>query len=80
LFNLSAPTILIGDGRSDFCASAQATLVLAKKSLAVYCRQSAIEHIPIEGFADATRALRAFCKAQDHGVAAKAAGTGALHA
>src|SRR5262249_24599977 len=53
------PVILIGDGRSDFCPSEQASLVLAKKSLAMYCRKSAIDHIAIQGFADATRALQA---------------------
>ncbi len=78
LFN-SGPTVLVGDGRSDFCAAPQATLVLAKKSLAMYCRDAGIEHIAIEGFADATRALRAFCKAEDRAAATAQEG-GALHA
>lgn len=72
--------ILIGDGRSDFCPAAQATLVLAKKSLAAYCRTSAIDHIEIEGFVDATRALRAFCKARGRKVTSAADETGAVHA
>jgi 2-hydroxy-3-keto-5-methylthiopentenyl-1-phosphate phosphatase len=55
----AAPIILVGDGRSDFCPAAQATLVLAKKSLATHCRNAGIEHIKIENFSDATRALRA---------------------
>ncbi|HWP26183.1 MAG TPA: HAD-IB family phosphatase [Xanthobacteraceae bacterium] len=79
LFNLR-PTVMVGDGRSDFCAAPQAALVLAKKSLAMYCRDAAIEHVAIEGFADATRALRAFCKAQDRTAAATARENGALHA
>ena len=61
--NLSAGTskqqILIGDGRSDFCPASLASLTLAKKALAIHCRQTGIAHIEIEGFADATRALRA---------------------
>jgi len=74
------PTILIGDGRSDFCPAAQATLVLAKNSLAMYCQKSAIDHIAIEGFADGTRALRAFWKARSRAAAAQADETGAFHA
>lgn len=57
------PMILIGDGRSDFCPAAHATLVLAKKSLAIFCKESRIDHITIDGFADALLALRAFGKA-----------------
>jgi 2,3-diketo-5-methylthio-1-phosphopentane phosphatase len=60
----AAPMILIGDGRSDFCPATQASLVLAKKSLATYCQEAAIDHIKIEGFADATRALHVFCRAR----------------
>ena len=71
-------TMLIGDGRSDFCPAAQATLVLAKKSLAMYCQKSAIDHIRIEGFADGTRALRAFCKPKSR--AAETPADGAVHA
>lgn len=75
-----SPTILIGDGRSDFCPATQATLVLAKKSLATYCKEFAIDHIVIDGFADATRALRAFCKARDRTAPSPADETGAFHA
>jgi 2-hydroxy-3-keto-5-methylthiopentenyl-1-phosphate phosphatase len=74
------PMILIGDGRSDFCPAAQATLVLAKNSLAMYCQKSGIDHIKIESFADATRALRAFCKALDRTASPASAKTGAFHA
>jgi HAD superfamily phosphoserine phosphatase-like hydrolase len=79
LFN-SGATVLVGDGRSDFCAASQATLVLAKTSLAMYCQETAVEHIAIEGFADATRALRAFCKARERAAIASAQESGALHA
>lgn len=36
-------TVLIGDGRSDFCVSHQADIVFAKKSLLAYTQQQAIE-------------------------------------
>jgi 2,3-diketo-5-methylthio-1-phosphopentane phosphatase len=51
------PTVLVGDGRSDFCVAARAKWVLAKGQLAHHCRQSKIPHVPIEGFADAIEAL-----------------------
>lgn len=74
------PNILIGDGRSDFCPAEQASLVLAKKSLAIYCRNNAIDHIEIGGFADAKRAILAFCKTEGAAGAAQADTTGAFHA
>jgi 2,3-diketo-5-methylthio-1-phosphopentane phosphatase len=74
------PMILIGDGRSDFCPAAQATLVLAKKSLATHCQDSGIDHIKIADFADALLALRAFCKARGRAPISPADGTGAFHA
>lgn len=45
--------LLVGDGASDFCASAQADLVLAKHRLIEHCRSAAIPYVPITGFADA---------------------------
>lgn len=54
----SALTVLVGDGRSDFCAAAQAKWVLAKGALALHCRQAGISHSRIEGFADAVEAIR----------------------
>lgn len=54
-----APTMLVGDGRSDFCVAARAKWVLAKGQLAHHCRQAQIPHVPIDGFADAIEALRA---------------------
>jgi len=74
------PTILIGDGRSDFCPAAQATLVLAKKSLAMYCQKSGIDHIRIEGFVDATRALSVFCKGRGKAFSPLTDEPGAFHA
>lgn len=54
----AALTVLVGDGRSDFCVAAQAKWVLAKGALAHHCRQAGIPHSRIEGFADAIDALR----------------------
>jgi 2-hydroxy-3-keto-5-methylthiopentenyl-1-phosphate phosphatase len=51
-------TVMVGDGRSDFCAAGQAKWVLAKGALARHCRQSGIPHTPIEGFADPVDAIR----------------------
>jgi 2,3-diketo-5-methylthio-1-phosphopentane phosphatase len=55
----AVPTLLVGDGRSDFCLAARAKWVLAKGALALHCRQSQIPHVPIDGFADAIDALHA---------------------
>jgi 2,3-diketo-5-methylthio-1-phosphopentane phosphatase len=53
----AVPTLLVGDGRSDFCVAAQAKWVLAKGQLAQHCWQSQIPHVPIDGFADAIKAM-----------------------
>jgi 2,3-diketo-5-methylthio-1-phosphopentane phosphatase len=51
-------SVLVGDGRSDFCAATEAKWVLAKGALARYCRQEGIPHSRIEGFADAVDVIR----------------------
>jgi 2,3-diketo-5-methylthio-1-phosphopentane phosphatase len=50
-------TMLVGDGRSDFCVAARAKWVLAKGQLAHHCRQAQIPHVPIDGLTDAIEAL-----------------------
>jgi 2-hydroxy-3-keto-5-methylthiopentenyl-1-phosphate phosphatase len=52
-----APTMLVGDGRSDFCVAARAKWVLAKGQLAHHCRRAQIPHVPIDSLADAIEAL-----------------------
>jgi 2,3-diketo-5-methylthio-1-phosphopentane phosphatase len=47
------PTLLIGDGSSDFCVAGQADLVFAKGRLIDHCRSHGIRHHPIADFADA---------------------------
>jgi 2-hydroxy-3-keto-5-methylthiopentenyl-1-phosphate phosphatase len=49
--------VLIGDGRSDFCAASTADLVIAKGALAVYCGNNAIPFEPFTDFAGATTVL-----------------------
>jgi 2,3-diketo-5-methylthio-1-phosphopentane phosphatase len=49
--------VLIGDGRSDFCAASTADLVIAKGALAVYCGNKAIPFEPFTDFAGATTVL-----------------------
>lgn len=42
--------VLIGDGRSDFCAAGQADLVFAFSNLALHCRQNDIPFVPFTDF------------------------------
>jgi 2-hydroxy-3-keto-5-methylthiopentenyl-1-phosphate phosphatase len=49
--------ILIGDGRSDFCAAATVDLCLAKGKLIQHCRDEGIAHVPFRDFHDVTRIL-----------------------
>jgi 2,3-diketo-5-methylthio-1-phosphopentane phosphatase len=49
------PRIVVGDGRSDFCVSQRADLVLAKGSLVRQCRASGLAHFAINDFAEAKR-------------------------
>jgi 2-hydroxy-3-keto-5-methylthiopentenyl-1-phosphate phosphatase len=49
--------VLIGDGRSDFCAAATADLVIAKGALARHCGDNAIAFEPFVDFAGASTIL-----------------------
>ncbi|WP_181160980.1 MtnX-like HAD-IB family phosphatase [Labrys okinawensis] len=53
-------TILIGDGRSDYCAAGVVDLVLAKAGLRDHCRTNGIVHLPYRDFAEVTRLLAAW--------------------
>jgi 2,3-diketo-5-methylthio-1-phosphopentane phosphatase len=50
--------VLIGDGRSDFCAATVADLVIAKGALAIYCGNNRIPFEPFTDFAGAAAVLR----------------------
>jgi 2,3-diketo-5-methylthio-1-phosphopentane phosphatase len=47
-----SPTIVIGDGMSDFCVASRVDLVFAKDRLLAHCRANAITHLPFTTFAD----------------------------
>ncbi|WP_192847122.1 MtnX-like HAD-IB family phosphatase [Aureimonas sp. AU4] len=46
------PVIMIGDGRSDFCASSAVDLVFAKGALADHCEREKRPYLRFETFAD----------------------------
>jgi 2-hydroxy-3-keto-5-methylthiopentenyl-1-phosphate phosphatase len=50
-------SILIGDGRSDFCVAKEASFVFAKGRLADYCRDNAIPHTAIRHLGDVLQPL-----------------------
>jgi 2-hydroxy-3-keto-5-methylthiopentenyl-1-phosphate phosphatase len=50
-------TIMVGDGRSDFCVAGRADLVLAKGSLLNHCRANDLPHYAFETFEEATALL-----------------------
>jgi 2,3-diketo-5-methylthio-1-phosphopentane phosphatase len=52
------PTLLVGDGASDFCAAAHAELTFAKSRLLDHCSVLGLPHRPIVDFADALVAWR----------------------
>jgi 2-hydroxy-3-keto-5-methylthiopentenyl-1-phosphate phosphatase len=51
------PCIVVGDGRSDFCMSVHADFVIAKGSLANFCRRRGLSHAPFANFEHATQHL-----------------------
>lgn len=53
----SRRVLLIGDGRSDFCASAVADLVFAKAQLIDLCQAGGLAHLPVAGFRAALNLL-----------------------
>ena len=53
-------TLLIGDGRSDFCLADAADFVFAKDKLLSYCLQHDIAHAAFKDFAGAKRLLERF--------------------
>lgn len=50
--------VLIGDGRSDFCAAATVDLCLAKSKLIQHCEEEGIPYVPFHDFHDVTQILR----------------------
>jgi 2-hydroxy-3-keto-5-methylthiopentenyl-1-phosphate phosphatase len=58
------PSIMVGDGRSDFCLAEKCTFVLAKGALAAHCRKLQLPHVEIADFADARRVLAQWFRRQ----------------
>ena len=50
-------TLLVGDGRSDFCIAERADLVFAKSGLVAHCVQAGVEHHAFSQLAEAARLL-----------------------
>lgn len=55
--SLIRSTVVIGDGRSDFCMSTRADFVIAKGALAGFCRRRGLMHREFGDFDDATEHL-----------------------
>jgi len=51
---LLGPRIVVGDGRSDFCAAGSADYVFAKGRLRTHCVENGIAHAPIANLTEAT--------------------------
>jgi 2-hydroxy-3-keto-5-methylthiopentenyl-1-phosphate phosphatase len=60
-------SIVIGDGRSDFCMAARAGFVIAKGALAGFCQARGLPHASFGTFADATRHLAEWLDRQGNG-------------
>jgi 2-hydroxy-3-keto-5-methylthiopentenyl-1-phosphate phosphatase len=58
------PSILIGDGRSDYCIARSANYVFAKGSLRKYCENEGIAHSPIDSFHEVLTEVRKWDAAQ----------------
>jgi 2,3-diketo-5-methylthio-1-phosphopentane phosphatase len=58
--------ILIGDGRSDFCAAETADFVIAKAALAEHCQANGVPFIVFGNFAGATPLLADWVNALEH--------------
>ena len=57
---LPGPQVVIGDGRSDFCMSMRADYVIAKGTLADYCRARGHAHASFADFDEVTARLSAW--------------------
>lgn len=56
-------SVVVGDGRSDFCIAGRADLVLAKAKLIEECQAAGIPHLPFRGFDEATELLEGWLHA-----------------
>jgi 2-hydroxy-3-keto-5-methylthiopentenyl-1-phosphate phosphatase len=58
--------ILVGDGRSDFCAAGGVDLVLAKGALLDHCRAEGLPHMAFADFDDASHQLAGWLEQRHH--------------
>jgi 2-hydroxy-3-keto-5-methylthiopentenyl-1-phosphate phosphatase len=58
-----ALSVVVGDGRSDFCIAGRADIVLAKSKLIEECRSNGIPHLSFRGFDEATELLESWLSA-----------------
>ena len=72
--------ILIGDGRSDFCAAESADLILAKGALAEHCQVRDLPYLVFGNLAGASTLLAHWIGALDQGSEAPAAAEGSIRA
>jgi HAD superfamily phosphoserine phosphatase-like hydrolase len=61
----NAPCVAIGDGRSDFCMAARADYVIAKGTLAEFCRARDLPHASFRNFEDVTLRLAEWLDRRD---------------
>jgi 2,3-diketo-5-methylthio-1-phosphopentane phosphatase len=62
-------TIMVGDGRSDFCVAGRADLVLARGSLLTHARTNDLPHCGFDSFEEATALLARWLDAREAAVA-----------
>ncbi|UPG74566.1 MtnX-like HAD-IB family phosphatase (plasmid) [Roseomonas gilardii subsp. gilardii] len=60
------PGLLIGDGRSDFCAAGEAEFVFAKSRLIAHCEAEGIAHQPFRDFAELLPRFLAWLDGRSH--------------
>jgi len=69
-------TIMVGDGRSDFCVAERADLVLARGSLREHCRSRDLPHYGFENFDEAAALLARWLDARGATMAREGARAG----
>jgi len=65
--NVMEKSLLIGDGRSDFCVSRQVDHVFAKDSLINECQKNGTRYTPIDDFSQAAEHLQRLLANDDSG-------------
>jgi 2-hydroxy-3-keto-5-methylthiopentenyl-1-phosphate phosphatase len=61
----SRPRVVVGDGRSDFCAATSADYVIARGPLVDHCRSTGKRHATFDSFAEVTKHLAAWLARKD---------------